>query len=1029
MPEKNTSKMTLRGAHCRREDIAVRSDSCRCSLPGLIAMCLILTSRVIAAAPPGPGTFVALPKKGVQTSVWSQSIDTRRIDTTRPAECRENLGVYPVGNGRCFAYLGIGFPQNTLFMMTGPRYQTDGNHNPLGGFGELALSLHEGEKAADLPLQSCRTVRGAPVVLTAERGTHWKLTTVTAAPPGVTAIVRWITVERLKGKKRDVTLALEFRGRPMKSDRRGFYFEYPHRNRLARLRPVMIGGKLKQDDKKLTFSIPDVAPGKPRTFCLALLFSESTDAASAVRKLVVSRHDRLLADTLAWWKEKLADTVHVTSGDRRLDDLVEGLKVLLLVQQDAHGGVCPMVNFKGVWLRDSNGPLLGFLHSGLYDNARRLLTYYRQASALHGFTAREFPLDLPVESDPDLTPDKWAASGTDRCEVPSFVVLQHAWWLDATGDKTLLKRHWHYVRRNAIHQVLIDGPHGPLQTFNGDETYMGGAYYSLFPTRSGYPNALIRPDAYSADSMFEYVAAHEAMVRLARIMGQDDDCPLFQKSADRMRKSIERHFWLPEEKRYAPALSPVTFQPHRAPFAPINLRPLWVGYLSPDDRKAKSNLDGTLRWLWRPPGLVRMTPFMDHFIGCAPGYLVSNLAAVRDPRAPAAFAALIGSASKSGEWVEVHKPDRPSYGYGDGRYANRLRPWESGVNLDALLFYLTGARRKEGRSVTIGPLLPAKCDRLVVENIPLGPGRLKLTVTRDGRQARYTVANSSRHQLTVNGKTLAPGDSFQGAAPLPAPFDRKHTPRGPYREPLGWNKGAKRLVITARKQPPADGVQLLDVGLPFSASDFAAFLAKRPAGLKQIEIDSSAQHTNRATLKPLMQILNRRVVKKEVEKFQKDGGRILAPHYLRAFEIHGPLPDPDQTLLKKDPPIIAAAYKADQWTRRTSPSSYINLDAMLRPNDGVAALARCVLVTQRPQRVTLALGADDGVVMWVGGRRVVERLGHHHHQFGRDKVTVDLPKGETPIIVGVHEINGAWGFSLRINDDKGMPPKGITVKP
>ena len=138
----------------------------------------------------------------------------------------------------------------------------------------------------------------------------------------------------------------------------------------------------------------------------------------------------------------------------------------------------------------------------------------------------------------------------------------------------------------------------------------------------------------------------------------------------------------------------MNFEPHRAPFAPINLRPLWVGYLSPDDEKARSNLEGTLRWLWRPPGLVRMTPFMDHFIGCAPGYLVSNLAAVRHPKAAAAFSALIGSASTSGEWVEVHKPDRPSYGYGDGRYANRLRPWESGINLDAMLFYLTGARRQ-----------------------------------------------------------------------------------------------------------------------------------------------------------------------------------------------------------------------------------------------------------------------------------------------------------------------------------------------
>lgn len=219
------------------------------------------------------------------------------------------------------------------------------------------------------------------------------------------------------------------------------------------------------------------------------------------------------------------------------------------------------------------------------------------------------------------------------------------------------------------------------------------------------------------------------------------------------------------------------------------------------------------------------------------------------------------------------------------------------------------------------------------------------------------------------------------------------------------------------------------MGLPFSAEDLAVFLAQRPETVKQIEIHSSAQPLNRTTLKPLMQVLDHPVVKKELEQFRKDGGRVLVPHFLRAFELHGPVADPDQTLLKKDPPIITADYNADEWVRHKSPSSYINLDAALRPNDHVAAFARCVLVAQRPHRLTFHLGADDGVVLWVGGRRVVERLGHHHHQFGRDRVTVELPQGETPVVVGVHEINGAWGFSLRISDEEGLPPEGIAVKP
>ncbi|NQU20462.1 MAG: hypothetical protein HQ567_04205, partial [Candidatus Nealsonbacteria bacterium] len=400
----------------------------------------------------------------------------------------------------------------------------------------------------------------------------------------------------------------------------------------------------------------------------------------------------------------------------------------------------------------------------------------------------------------------------------------------------------------------------------------------------------------------------------------------------------------------------------------------------------------------------------------------------RHPKAAAAFSGLIRSASTSGEWVEVHKPDRPSYGYGDGRYANRLRPWESGINLDALLFYLTGARRREGQSMTIRPLLPPDCDRLVVDNIPLGRGQLKLTVTRDGQQARYTVTNTSQERLTVDGKTLAPGDSLQATASLPMPPGTEDAPPGTYREPLRWGQRVRRLSITAQRQAPADGVQLLDVGLPFSAKDLAVFLAQRPATVKEIEIHSSAQPYNRTTLKPLMQVLDHPAVKKELEQFRKDGGRVLIPHFLRAFELHGPVADPDQNLLKKDPPIITAAYNATQWVRHESPSSYINLDAVLRPNDLVAAFARCVLVAKRPCRLTFSIGADDGVVLWVGGRRVVERLGFNHHQFGRDRVTVELPKGETPVVVGVHDINGAWGFSLRISDEEGLPPEGITVK-
>ena len=810
-----------------------------------------------------------------QASVWSQEIDARTIDASRPVEYRETLGVFPIGNGRCFTYAGLGIPQNTLFMITGPRYQTEGDHNPGGAFGEIAISLIDAGAPVELPLQSCRTVRGAPVVLTCEQGEHMKLTTVTAAPPGTSAILRWLTIERLDGANGSVDVVCTLRGPAMQRDEQGVFLEYRHGKWTERMRPLVIGEKLQERDGKLGFTVPQLAKGAPRTFVLALLCSDSPSDHAALKEKVLREHERMLPDTLAWWSAKLAPTLRVASGDRRLDDLIEGLKVLLLVQQDIQGGVCPMVNFKGVWLRDSNGPILGFLATGLFDEARRLLTYYRQASALHKFTGREFPLDLDVAADPDLKPEQWAATGTDRCEVPSFVVIQHAWWLDATGDLSLVERHWPYVRRNADCQEIHEGPYGPLQTFNGDETYLGGAYYSLFPARAGFPNALVRADGFSADSMFEYAVAHEAMVRLARRLGHEDDAARFAASAARMRQSIERHFWLPEEQRYAPVLSPVDFTPHRAPFAPVNLHPLWLGYLSPDDPKAARNIEGTLKWLWRAPGLARMTPFMEYYIGSLPGELLYSLAALRHPKAAPAFSAVVGSASKSGEWVEVHKADRPSFGWGDGLYANRLRPWESGINLDSLLFYLTGARRKEGRAIEINPLLPPGCNHLVIENLPLGRGRLRLTVDRAEARARYEVVNTSDVALAVNGKELAPGGVLQAETALPPPPPPDEPAPGVYLEPLKWKENVEALVVTAQREAPAKGVRLLDAGLPFQGEDFAAFLAQRPATLKTITIHKSAQAHDWATLKPLAQVLEHPRVKAELERFTKDGGNLV----------------------------------------------------------------------------------------------------------------------------------------------------------
>ena len=52
------------------------------------------------------------------------------------AQRRARRGVWPIANGRIFAHVGLGESGRRLFGITGPHYQTRGNHQPLGAFDE-----------------------------------------------------------------------------------------------------------------------------------------------------------------------------------------------------------------------------------------------------------------------------------------------------------------------------------------------------------------------------------------------------------------------------------------------------------------------------------------------------------------------------------------------------------------------------------------------------------------------------------------------------------------------------------------------------------------------------------------------------------------------------------------------------------------------------------------------------------------------------------------------------------------------------
>src|SRR5690606_6954170 len=65
------------------------------------------------------------------------------------AAVRRARAVWPVANGKVFAFAGYGEAANRLSMLTGPQYQTRDNHEPHGAFGSTWIEVLRDDAVAE----------------------------------------------------------------------------------------------------------------------------------------------------------------------------------------------------------------------------------------------------------------------------------------------------------------------------------------------------------------------------------------------------------------------------------------------------------------------------------------------------------------------------------------------------------------------------------------------------------------------------------------------------------------------------------------------------------------------------------------------------------------------------------------------------------------------------------------------------------------------------------------------------------------
>ncbi len=642
---------------------------------------------------------------------WGQDADLAGGDVPDYS----HRGCFPVGNGRVFTTTGLRYPFGTIHNTFGPTYQKVG-----GSLGEQAALLLSGDVVLELPIQRTDWVMRAGMA-------HSRLGNADGVtldiydcvpPDGWTILRALVLTNGSEAPIKQAALAISQHGSQLDAVGGSLVSDGPTRW----VRVGFVGAQTEARDEAIEYPLPEsarsgnqgvgwgagvvcplgtIGPGESVVkLAYTVVAPDSQKADGEVAALEEAGFDKLAANH-DWWSDWYSDILTVDTDDKRIEEFIPIQQHIVRVQQAESGGYSPMYMYTTCWVRDSNGPIRFMSQSGKFEEVKKALDYFYGCSARAG----KVPMNWPLNVDLDATPPNvdWSRAEVEKAEVSSFIILQHYWYWKHSDDMTPIEEHWEYLRRNLLGQQVDEEGRLP---FHDDETFRFPGY-QIFGQTQEFPTDWVSMDLLSADSMWEYVAAATAMQTWAEELGRGDEAAEYGALARKVRGALDTHFWMADRGYYAPAMSDFSGEKYRYPFANINLRPSWLGPLGPTP--APWAEVAALQLLWKESGTVNTTPGCGYYVGMTPGMVVSSLARADHVSLGRAIEGLLNAASPSGGYSEMIKPDdTPSDEYWG---KNRIRPWEGGINAEAVVVALERTKLWQTSNATrFGPELepPAK---------------------------------------------------------------------------------------------------------------------------------------------------------------------------------------------------------------------------------------------------------------------------------------------------------------------------------
>lgn len=389
-------------------------------------------------------------------------------------------------------------------------------------------------------------------------------------------------------------------------------------------------------------------------------------------------------------------------------DAIDGVSVLIKCQQSSTGGVMAGHFYNLAYVRDQSGVLRGLLALGYTPEAKAILNFWIRKFNLFGNLVNAEGMGNDVAR---------LFFINDEVEVPAYIIQNCFEYYDYTKDNAFLKQSFPMMEWAFEIQLkhLVEG----MTEFSGDETYIAGG---------AFPGGLVYQG--SAESTLLFITGGEKLLAWAAKQGLWKGAKLenYRQKVAFARKKYKDNFMdagklyannplrekiagmprfrfgyceVHSEKQKTPNMTWVEKEPKgryicadcRTKELPeynldreklyslnsVNLIPLYIK----SDLFTTKEIEAIVKpgiELFKTTGFVPSNVEGNRSLGYDYGLFLYNMVKLNDPLKEQMLRKTLSVLDPTGAWVEYYDNDKP--------FNCRSRPWESAINIEAVIEYI-----------------------------------------------------------------------------------------------------------------------------------------------------------------------------------------------------------------------------------------------------------------------------------------------------------------------------------------------------